>query len=67
MWTASELYNKTDTCLLLLDALGARDHHMVHVRVPVHSGTLLHTFAVMLVLLLVRATAVAHRRAISET
>jgi hypothetical protein len=40
---------------------------MVHVRVPVHSGTLLHAFAIMLVLLLVHATAVAHRHAISET
>jgi hypothetical protein len=40
---------------------------VVHVRVPVHSGTFLHTLAVMLVLLLVGATTVTHRHSISET
>ena len=40
---------------------------MVHVRVPVQFGTLLDTFAIMLVLLLVHATDVAHRHAISAT
>jgi hypothetical protein len=40
---------------------------VVHVRVPVHSGTLLHTLAVMLVLLLVRAMTMTHRHSIPET
>jgi hypothetical protein len=54
-------------CLFFLDALGTWDHRMVHVWIPVHSGTFFHTLAVMLVLLLVGAMAMTHRHSIPET